>query len=342
MKKYKTISDLADLAKGNVMLENFMELNQELIPLLKLLEKINPCNQEYETEDNCILVSYSLKLNLLNFTEKFSLKMSVQIIGLPLSISEKGYWGEETLIESLIKKRKGLKIILNGNPGFKNPGRTLSTFVFENNFITFKEYLDSLRSPYRRRIKKALKKREKIRINRFEPNEFTEIHYELYKSIMNRTQNPLESLPLEFFTDYDAELYEFADIESNEVIGFIQLKELRGNLVFLFGGFRKEDNDRYDIYYNMLLKIIETGIEKKVKRIEFGQTAEESKLKIGCREVPEYLCVHHSNPVLNWAIQGLLPLFSYKPYKIDHHVFKKNMKFGLEEENDCILDKSSS
>jgi len=72
----------------------------------------------------------------------------------------------------------------------------------------------------------------------------------------------------------------------------------------------------------MLLKIVETGIDKKIGVIEFGQTAEESKLKIGCVEVPRFLYVHHSNPVLNWVIQALLPLFSYKPYQIKHHVFK--------------------
>src|SRR5665648_661738 len=98
--------------------------------------------------------------------------------------------------------------------------------------------------------------------------------------------------------------------------------KMNDRLCFMFGGFRQEDNERYDLYYNMLLKIVETGIDKKVGVIEFGQTAEESKLKIGCREEFKYLYVHHSNPVFNWFIQKMLPLFSYKPYQIKHHVFK--------------------
>ena len=298
------------------------QFNRELIPLLELLEKVNPCNQTYEVGNNCILVSYFLKLNLFNFLGERSFKIDAQIIGLPISISGKGYWGEAASVEALIKQRHGLKIVLNGNSDFENPGKTLSTFVFENRFFTFNDYLDSLRSSYRRRLKKALSKREDILIYKFDRKDFSETHYNLYRSIMNRTKNPLEVLPIEFFNNYEAELYEFISKETDEIIGFIQLKEIEGRLCFLFGGFRQEDNERYDLYYNMLLKIVETGIEKKVREIEFGQTAEESKLKIGCREELKYLYVYHSNPVLNWILQALLPLFSYKPYQIKHHVFK--------------------
>ena len=61
----------------------------------------------------------------------------------------------------------------------------------------------------------------------------------------------------------------------------------------------------------------------KVNLIEFGQTAEESKLKIGCREVEKYLYVHHSNYIINYIIQELVSFVSYRPYKRSHHVFKE-------------------
>lgn len=321
MKKYNSIKDFVDL-KDMKDLEIYQEFNKELIPLLELLEQINPCGQEYELRNNSIIISYFLKLNLLNFKNMLPLKWRVQVIGLPISISEKGYWGEETSVEKTIRERKGLKILLNGNSGFKKPGRTLSTFIFENKFLTFNEYLDALRSSYRRRIHKALKHRENLEIKKIDRSNFNENHYKLYLSIMDRTENPLEILPIEFFIEYKAELYEFIDKKTKNIIGFIQLKEIGGRLCFLFGGFTKEDNKSYDVYYNMLLKIIEIGIDKQVKFIDFGQTAEESKLKIGCREMPKYLYVHHSNLIINWAIQLLLPRFSYKPYNIQHHVFK--------------------
>ena len=140
---------------------------------------------------------------------------------------------------------------------------------------------------------------------------------------MKRTENPLETLPIEYFIDYEAEIYEFMDKSNESIVGFIQLKEFGDKLCFLFGGFYKDDVEKYDIYYNMLLKIVDVGIKKRVKTIEFGQTAEESKLKIGCKEVYKYLYVHHSNSILNFIIQSFLPIMSYKSYKTLHHVFKE-------------------
>src|SRR5665648_891430 len=143
MKKYDSIHDLVsdfDKIENHYFISDFdkienneapIKFNKELIPLLDLLEKVNPCSQSYEVNHDCLLVTYFLKLNLFSFLGKLSFKMNAQIIGLPISISEKGYWGEETDIEAHIKQRKGLKILLNGNSGFKNPGKTLSTFVFE-------------------------------------------------------------------------------------------------------------------------------------------------------------------------------------------------------------------
>lgn len=293
-----------------------------LFPLLELLEKVNPCNQEYELINNNLIISYSLEVNLFNFRNIFPLRTDVQIIGMPVSICLKSYFGDDSLIEKAIRERKGLKIILNGDSPFKDGGKTLSTFLFENRFLTFNEYLNSLRSPYRRRINKALKKRDRLTIKKFDCKDFSDEHYNLYLSIMHRTDNPLETLPVEFFREYDSELYEFIDKDTKSIIGFVQLKEIKNKLYFLFGGFRKEDVDAHDIYYNMLLKIIECGIEKQVTEIEFGQTAEETKLKIGCREKYKYLYVHHSNPVLNFFIRLLVPLFSYKPYSVKHNVFK--------------------
>ncbi len=324
MKKFNSVNDLIVELKKSHAANLYNEFSQEVINILKLLEGINPCNQQYELSNNCIIVSYELKINLFNFKNIFPLNVKVQIVGFPISICQKGYFGKQSSAIKTIEKRKGLKIVLNDDMKFKNGGRTLSTFVFENKFSSFDEYINALRSNYRRRINKALFHRNNIEIRKFDSNSFTANHYKLYLSIMERTENPLETLPIEFFVNYESEFYEFMDKTTKEIIGFVQLKVIGNKLYFLFGGFRKEDVDKYDIYYNMLIKIIEVGIEKKIYYIDFGQTAEECKLKVGCKEVLKYLYAHHSNPILNYIIQKLIPLFSYKPYNTEHHVFKQD------------------
>ena len=223
----------------------------------------------------------------------------------------------------MIHNIKGLKIVLNADDDLRCKGLTLSTFIFYNKFKNFDEYMDRMRHTYRRRVNKALMHRRMLIIRELNYNDFTAEHYSLYKSVMTRTDNPLEILDIEFFRRYDSRMYEFLDKETNRVLGFIQLKEIEDTLFFMFCGFKKEDNECYDLYYNMLLKIIEVGIEKGVKIINFGQTSEETKLKIGCKMEPRYLGIYHSNKLLNGILQLLLPLFSYKPYKVVHNVFKE-------------------
>lgn len=299
---------------------------EDLNPLLELLKDVNPCNQELDFTNDANIISYSLKINIFNFTKLFPIHIQARIVGLPISISHKGYWGDVNTVKQLIHKKKGLKIVLNAEEDLGTSGRTLSTFIFNNRFKNFDDYLDAFRSSYRRRIKQALKYRSKLNIRKINKDEFTKNHYELYLSVMERTENPLEVLPMEFFINYDSQLYEFLNADSNELVGFIQLKQIDDCLYFFFGGFKKIDNEKYDLYYNMLIKIIEIGIKAGVETINFGQTAEESKLKIGCVEVPKYLYIHHSNIIINKALQLLAPLFSYKPYKIRHHVFKSDSK----------------
>jgi serine/threonine protein phosphatase PrpC len=164
------------------------ELNEEYIELLSLLEKINPCNQYYEAGEDYLIISYEIKLNLFNFRNLPPLAVKAQIIGLPLSLSHKGYFGDLNKVLEAVKKRKGLKIILNADEEIIKGGRTLSTFVFGNRFENFDDYLNKLRSPYRRRINKALKCRNKLRINKIRNRDFNEDHYRLYLSIMKRTE----------------------------------------------------------------------------------------------------------------------------------------------------------
>ena len=209
------------------------DLNEEYIRLLSLLERINPCNQFYEATQDCLVIAYEIKLNLFNFRALLPVKAKAQIIGLPISVSQRGYYGNLYSLIEIIKKRKGLKIILNADEEIIKNSRTLSTFVFENSFETFDNYLNKLRSSYRRRINKALTQRNNLIIKRIQNRDFSEKHYKLYLSIMNRTDNPLETLPIEFFQNYETEIYEFISKDNKNVIGFIQLKEFDFCLVDL-------------------------------------------------------------------------------------------------------------
>ena len=296
-----------------------LKLDRDILSLLSLLERVNSCKQDYHIEKGTFIVSYRLRMDLLNLWGRLSLRINTNVVGLPISVADPGYMGSEDQVEGFLGKQRGLWVVLNGERPFSVPAKTLSTFVFRNRFKSFSEYINALRSPYRRRIRRALDKGKDLRVQKAD---FTEDHHRLYMAVIGRSDHPLEILPMEFFRDYHGDIYEFRSKEGR-LLAFVQTERNKDRLRFLFCGFRREDVEEFDLYYNMLLWIVRLGIEEGVSEIDFGQTSEESKLKIGCQERERFLYIHHNNPVLRWILRRLLPLFSYRPYPRSHRVFKE-------------------
>ncbi|MBF4694688.1 hypothetical protein [Fusibacter ferrireducens] len=288
------------------------------------LEQLNPCKQQYYGDKSAFVIQYHQKVDVFNFLPKWTLRWPLKIIGKPYSVSTKGYLGENHEVTALIKTLKGLNIILNGEQGLDLPyAYTLSSHVFYNHFINFSHYLESLRSHYRYRVKKALLKADDIIMLPIDQSDFSKAHHELYLEVYQNSKDKLECLSMAFFKAFPSEIYEFRIASTNELVGFVQLVSEADKLTFLFGGFKHKHNKTYDLYMKMLIEIIRIGIEKGVEHIEFGQTAEETKLKLGCVPVAKYLYVHHSNRVLQAIIKKALPFLSYRPHGITYNVFKE-------------------
>jgi len=290
---------------------------------LKYLEQLNPCGQQYYENPSALVIQYRQRVDIFNFIPKLTCRIPLKIIGKPYSVSEKGYYGENDAVTALIKTIRGLNIVLNGERGLGLPyAYTLSSHVFYNRFATFEHYLSSLRSHYRYRVKKALKKASGLSMVKIKQKDFNKEHYALYLEVYQNSKDKLECLTMAFFRTFPSELYVFKKRDSDVSLGFVQLVQEGDKLIFLFGGFKKDCNRDYDLYMKMLIEIIRIGIERGVDRIEFGQTAEETKLKLGCVAIPKYLYVHHSNSALQYLISKVLPLLSYKPHNITYNVFK--------------------
>ena len=301
-------------------------LNESVKAELSYLERLNPCRQKYYTNQSAFVIQYHQTVDIFNFIPKLTLRLPIKIIGKPYSISEKGYLGENDAVSALIKTTKGLNLVLNGERGLDLPyAYTLSSHVFHNRFASFEHYLASLRSHYRYRVKKALVKSSELMIHKIDKKDFDASHHKLYLEVYQNSKDKLECLSLEFFKEFPSEIFEFKRRDTGELVGFVQLVHESSKLIFLFGGFKQERVRTHDLYMAMLLEIIRIGIERGVSIIEFGQTAEETKLKLGCVPVEKYLYVHHSNKVFHFLIARLLPLLSYKPHRIAYNVFKETL-----------------
>lgn len=294
---------------------------------INLLKEENLFKQEYyyikQKQDFAFFIAYQMQLNIFTFG-KFKLNINVKVIGMPCSISENGYYtnNEEMMLE-YIKTIRGPKIVLNVKEVIQVPditvGNTLPTCVFINNFKDIDEYILSLRSSYRRRINKAIKNCNDLNIVELK-GKCPKNVYELYLKTYEKSAYKLEKLEAPFFDKIDADKIVFS--RDGLELGFVLLKKNQEKLYFMLCGMNY-DTDTTDLYYYMLYKIIDYAIKNNCKYIDFGQTSEETKLKMGAKISKRYFYAHHTNKVLNKIIKMNKSLLEYKYKFPKFHVYKE-------------------
>lgn len=272
------------------------------------------------THRDYICYEYPLRINLLSFS-RWKLEAPLTVIGLPLSVDREGYRGDLPALVADYRRRKGLFLLLNLEAPCEiagtATGETLANCVLERRFTSFEEYLSALRSPYRRRLRKAMARGESLAWRQISGEEFTEEMYGLYRQVLERSDFPLETLTPAFFRGAPGTLH--CLFRGERPLAFVLLRKEEGEIAgeetlsFVFGGMEYTERDEYDLYYNMLLKIVREGIAAGVPVTEFGQTAEHAKMRVGCVAKPRYMTVFSRNKMLNWLLKKLIPLFCYRP-----------------------------
>ena len=89
MKSYKSIADIKYSDTESFNMKRF-DMEDDVMDLLLLLEKVNPCRQRYYIKNDTLLVTYMHRLNLFNFTENLRLILPVRIAAMPVSMTSSG------------------------------------------------------------------------------------------------------------------------------------------------------------------------------------------------------------------------------------------------------------
>lgn len=319
-KTYTKASDLPD-RWNEISKDNYVFKRDFLI----FLEKVNPCKQKYHicNSKNIILISYKLNLNIFTYKNNLNLNLPITIIGIPISISEKGYICDYKDINTLSNyiKTFPLALILNTDGELELPrGYTLSSYSLKLQG-SFEDYLDKMRSHYRYRIKKAMKKANSLSFEKISPSDFNEEMYKLYEEVYNRSEGKLEKLSIKYFQQADAEIF-VTKREDGKIIAFFQIFEYNSNLIFLFCGIDKTMNKKYDLYINVLLEIIKIAIKRKLKKVKFGQTTRHSKTILGAIDEKKYLHIA-SNFIPNVILNHITKKLGKMDIKYKRKVFKE-------------------
>lgn len=306
------------------------------IAFLQYAERYNPCRQRYyalyrgEALLACAVV-YSLRISLLTFSNIPS-PVRMQVVGLPASVSAPGAFGLDNeavqrLILQILEREEGLILGLNLPPEFDPYPAVamamLPTIELEHHFADWPSYLEKLRSPYRRRAMQLQSRFRGVEWRRTGCRAFTPEHHHLYLDILKRADSKLEVLPEAFFRNLPDNFYLASCYSQGRLLCWHINCEDGDRLFFFFGGHDYELLPQFQSYFNNLLCILQQGIEKGFSRIDFGQTAEIPKLKLGAGAKPKAMFLYHRNPLLRRLLRIGKPWISYRPAFPAVHVFKQ-------------------
>ncbi|NQS90284.1 GNAT family N-acetyltransferase [Patescibacteria group bacterium] len=217
----------------------------------------------------------------------------------------------------------------------------LSNTKLEIRWKSFDEYLNSMRSNYRMKIIKRMKKchRENVTIQVL--RNFSRYADELERLWTNvyyhATEYRRERLTAVFFRNIDQYLGERSGIilvkEDNMPIGFGLLLFDDETLTSMFFGINYDYNKDHFIYFNLLYKVVEVAIEEGMNDIDMGITTLVPKKDIGFAVAPLNMYMKHFNPLLNKivprAFEMMTPQDNTGPrrvFKTDRQEIKKEAK----------------
>ena len=167
--------------------------------------------------------------------------------------------------------------------------------LFDGAFDSFDSYRRALRSPYRKEVQRSLRKlpgagaRARVLANADEIlSIYTPEVHRLYLSVVERSAIKIEVLSIEFFHELVRQLpgkVELVLIENeHRVLGFGWTMSIGRTHYCLCLGQDYDFNSELDLYFNIVYAALGSALRKQPARIEFGQTADRFKARLGCRQ----------------------------------------------------------
>lgn len=298
------------------------------------LHRYNPCAQRYyELYRNNKLVAgtvvYTLKIDIFTFVNIPS-PFKAQIIGLPASIATPPMIGDpgefEYFLAELIKMESGLILGVNFLEDYLRDKvlnlRTLPTIVLKFESTGIPGYERSLRHSYRRRIHRIREKFSNVTALTTDCTVFTEEHYALYLEIMKKTTTKLEILSLDAFRYLPSNFLLTTYYTEKKMLCWHVVCKDKEVLFFYFGGLNYAFRDQYHSYNNNLLGIISAAVDHNYGIVDFGQTAEIAKTRLGGNLSERRMFAYHRNPVFFYFLRVFKSLFTYSKQPEHCQVFK--------------------
>ncbi len=214
-----------------------------------------------------------------------------------------------------------------GFTGFRvQPGMVID---LNNKWQTFDDYLAAVKSKYRVKFKKVLKKSSALEFRSLELDElehWNDSMYKLYRNTADKASFSLFRLHPKYFYElkkcFGDSLKICGMFLGGEMLGFYTFVNNNGNGDAHFIGYDLELNAKYQIYFNILLGLLQEGINQKVNYLNLSRTALEIKSSVGAEPHEMLIYLRHENKLLNSFLPGILKLIVPKNDWLARNPFK--------------------
>jgi len=230
------------------------------------------------------------------------------------------FYNEEVEFYDLLKERGYMKI------------HNLPNAEIKVRWKSFDEYLNSMRSNYRRKIIKRMDKCAKANISIRVVKNFSTHTPELkrlYDNVYDQAKEiKRERLAESFFQNINKYLGEktvmLSAVKDDRLIGYMLLLFSGKTLITKFPGLNYDYNKEYCVYFNLFYKTIELAIETGMDNIDMGITTLDPKKDMGSDIVTLNMYMRHSNPFLNKILPTLFEMITPPDTTGPRNVFKEN------------------
>lgn len=184
----------------------------------------------------------------------------------------------------------------------------------------FEEYLAEIKSKYRVRYKRAVKKGSALIVREFNESDLVTYKsrmFELYKQISQNVSFNLFDLNEDYFIQLKKELGDDFTLKGvflkDKLVAYYSLiydkdhKDMDAH----FLGYELETNHDNQTYLNILYWILNDSIDKGVTKVNLSRTAMEIKSSVGAEGETLFLLAKHRNNTMNWLLSKFLD--SYVP-----------------------------
>lgn len=179
---------------------------------------------------------------------------------------------------------------------------------------TLDDYLSNLKTKFRTKAKRALKKSDPLEIRSLNENEIEHLKLDigrLYSSVLEKSDFTFGSLDGNTFVSLKKNLQDNFILKGyfleDELIGFSSAFIFNNIIDANYVGINYSFNRNYSIYERMLYDYVELAITSNCTEVRFGRTAEEIKSTIGAEPIIMDLYIKHQSHLKNKLLK---PIFN--------------------------------